>query len=146
MAQTSGSPSRPRILVADDDQIFIDILRWALDRWGFDPVIVSDGAAAWEMLKSPAAPRLALLDWEMPGKTGPELCTLARDLKRPLPTYCILLTVHSEAHAISGGLEAGAHDFLAKPMHHLQLKRRLAVWSRLIELEEKHGEPGLPPG
>jgi DNA-binding response OmpR family regulator len=64
-------------------------------------------------------------------------------MAKPHPTYCILLTVHDSQHEISAGLEAGAHDFLAKPMHHLQLRRRLAVWRRMITLEEKHHEPGL---
>lgn len=127
-----------RILIADDDTIFRTVLERTVSLWGYQPSVLEDGSAAAQALAGPDPPRIALLDWEMPGVDGPELCRRAAARRSPRPTYCILLTVHSTPADISKGLEAGAHDFIAKPMHHLMLRRRLSVWRRLIELETAH--------
>lgn len=123
-----------RILVADDDPIFRAMLARALSAWGWAPVLAADGDEAEAALAAPERPRLALLDWEMPGLDGPELCRRCRQRAGPR-TYAILLTVHDSHAHITKGLEAGADDYLAKPMHHLMLRRRLEVWQRLLELE-----------
>lgn len=132
-----------RILLADDDAIIRTILVRSLHLWGYEPEEVEDGDAADAALASKRPPRLALLDWEMPGPDGLELCRRNAARKLAKPTYCILLTVHSSAADISKGLSAGACDFIIKPLHHLLLRRRLAVWRRLIELEEAHGAAPL---
>jgi DNA-binding response OmpR family regulator len=127
-----------RILIADDDAIIREVLHRSLSLWGYEPEVVGDGDEAASILFSKNRPRLALLDWEMPGADGVELCR--RNAARPdaRPTYCILLTAHSTATDVSRGLEAGACDFISKPLHHLLFRRRLAVWRRLIEIEESH--------
>ena len=127
-----------RILIADDDNIIREILFRSLSLWGYEPETVSDGDEAAAVLLSDNRPRVALLDWEMPGVNGLTLCQRNAARRNLRPTYCILLTVHSTANDISKGLEAGACDFLAKPLHHLLLRRRLAVWRRLVEVEESH--------
>lgn len=132
-----------RILIADDDAIFRAVISRTLAMWGYTPVVVEDGTAADTALGARDRPRLALLDWEMPGLDGPELCRRCAAADHAQPTYCILLTVHATSTHITKGLEAGAHDFIAKPMHHLMLRRRLAVWRRLIELEEAHQATAL---
>lgn len=106
--------------------------------WGFDPEVAEDGTTADAILSSPSRPRLAILDWEMPGLDGPEICRRCASRASANPTYCILLSIHTSPANISKGLEAGAHDYIPKPMHHLMLRRRLAVWRRLIELEVTH--------
>lgn len=130
-----------RILIADDDEIFRTVLGRTVRLWGYEPTIVEDGTAAARILSEPDPPRIALLDWEMPGIEGPELCR--RAAAHDHRTYCILLTVHTTPADISKGLEAGAHDFIPKPMHHLMLRRRLAMWRGLILGEEERGAPPL---
>lgn len=127
-----------RILIADDDMIFREVLTRSLLLWGYEPEAVEDGDDAAAILQSTNRPRLALLDWEMPGLDGLELCRLNAGLNRPDPTYCILLTAHATPADTTRGLESGACDFIAKPMHHLMLRRRMAVWRRLVELETAH--------
>lgn len=127
-----------RILIADDDPVFRALLTHTMTLWGFDPEVAEDGTSADAILRSPTRPRLAILDWEMPGLDGPEICRRCASRVSTNPTYCILLTIHTSSADISKGLEAGAHDFIPKPMHHLMLRRRLAVWRRLIELEVAH--------
>ncbi|MDP2059510.1 MAG: response regulator, partial [Flavobacteriaceae bacterium] len=95
-----------RILIADDDAIIREVLHRSLSLWGYEPEVVGDGDEAASILISKNRPRLALLDWEMPGADGVELCR--RNAARPdaRPTYCILLTAHSTASDVSRGLEA----------------------------------------
>lgn len=132
-----------RVLIADDDRLFREVLLHSLRAWGYAPEATSDGAGAWAALAAADPPRLAILDWEMPEPAGPELCRKVQALARPSPTYCILLSSHGEPERISAGLSAGAHDFIVKPMHHLILRRRMALWRRLIEGEQTAGLPPL---
>lgn len=128
-----------RLLIADDDRLFREVLIHCLGAWGYAPEPCADGDVAWAALSAADPPRLAILDWEMPGPDGMELCQRVHALTRPAPTYCILLSAHTEPEKISAGLSAGAHDFIVKPMHHLILRRRLALWRRLIEGEQTAG-------
>ena len=59
-----------KVLVADDEPVTCRLLQWFLERWGMEPVIVNDGSLAEWMLMREDAPRLALLDWMMPGVDG----------------------------------------------------------------------------
>lgn len=139
LAVESASGGPMRVLIADDDRLFREVLTHCLSAWGYAPEPCNDGAGAWAVLSAEDAPRLAILDWEMPGPGGLELCHRVHALARPAPTYCILLSAHTEPEKISAGLSAGAHDFIVKPMHHLILRRRLALWRRLIEGEQTAG-------
>ena len=77
-----------RILIADDEPVSRRMLQSLLGKWGYEVETAEDGDAAWEKLKSPDAPRLALLDWMMPGRNGVEVCRILRS-QRPEPyTYC----------------------------------------------------------
>jgi len=126
-----------RILIAEDhvhlSHLFEDLLR----PWGYDPVLVHDGTAALEALSGPDAPRLAVLDWRMPGLDGIEVCRRLRaDPTRPY-AYLVLLTGQGGRREMLEGLEAGADDFLTKPADEAELKARLACGRRLIALEQR---------
>ena len=127
---------QPTILIAEDDPISGRILEKNLKSWGYEITIARNGNQAWEALRSPAT-RLAILDWEMPGAEGPELCRRIRALNKPSYTYLILLTSRGSAQDIIDGLKAGADDFMTKPVNFAELRARLQTGGRIIALEDK---------
>ncbi len=125
-----------RILIADDDPISRRLLEVALRRWRYDVITTCDGAAAWEALRGNQSPPLAILDWMMPELDGVEICRRLRGLQRPNPTYTILLTALNRKADIVTGLEAGADDYLTKPFDANELRARVQVGQRMVELRQ----------
>ena len=126
-----------RILIADDEAVSLKLLESRLRKWGYDVVSARDGSDAWEVLASQASPSLAILDWQMPGLDGLELCRKIRQLGREPYVYVILLTAKSRPEDVVAGLEAGADDYLAKPFDAQELQVRLRSGRRIIELCEQ---------
>jgi two-component system cell cycle response regulator len=125
-----------KILIADDEPVSRRMLQVLLEKWGYDVISAEDGDAAWEKLKIPDAPRMALLDWMMPGQNGVDVCRALRKL-RPAPyTYILLLTAKDAKESVVEGLESGADDYLTKPFNPQELKARIRVGLRLLELED----------
>jgi len=126
-----------KILIADDEPVSRRMLQALLSKWGYDVISVEDGNAAWDRLKSPDAPRMALLDWMMPGQNGVDICRSVR-VHCPEPyTYILLLTAKDAKESVVEGLESGADDYLTKPFNPQELKARIRVGLRLLELEDK---------
>jgi diguanylate cyclase (GGDEF)-like protein len=125
-----------RILVAEDDPITRKLLEAHLGKWGHEVTMCLDGDAAWEILSRDDAPRMAILDWMMPGKDGVTLCRNIRSLEKQPYTYIILLTAKTRKEDVIEGLEAGADDYIAKPFdaHELQVRVRTGV--RILRLQE----------
>jgi two-component system cell cycle response regulator len=123
------------ILIADDSAVSRRLLSAVLEKWGYRVTSVTTGAEAWEVLQSESAPKLAILDWMMPGLTGPEVCRLVRGRNSGMYTYIILLTSRSEKVDLITGMEAGADDYLVKPLDHNELKVRLGPGRRILELQ-----------
>jgi diguanylate cyclase (GGDEF)-like protein len=126
-----------RVLVADDNLISRRLLEAALRQWGYDVVLADDGNEAWNILRSPNAPRLAILDWMMPGLSGPELCRRVRQAGGERYTYILLVTSRAEKQDVIEGLEAGADDYITKPFDQMELKVRLAGGRRIVELQDQ---------
>jgi len=124
-----------RVLVADDEITTRRLLERSLEAWGYEVVSVADGSAAWEALQAENAPRLAVLDWMMPGLDGVELCARLRDRQDGALVYTILLTSRDQAKDMIEGLESGAHDFISKPFDAAELKSRMAVGVRIVDYE-----------
>ena len=125
-----------KVLIADDESVSRHMLQRLLVKWGYEVVAAEDGNEAWNYLKSPDAPRMALLDWMMPGKNGVDVC---RELRRHRPepyTYLLLLTAKDAKESVVEGLESGADDYLTKPFHPQELRARMRVGLRLLELED----------
>ena len=125
-----------KILLADDDAVARKIALDTLVNLGHDVHQVPNGDEAWQQLKSGHF-RMAILDWEMPSLTGPEVCSLVRGMEGGGYVYLILLTSRSKRDDLVKGLSAGADDFLAKPFDPRELKMRLASGKRILELEER---------
>jgi DNA-binding response OmpR family regulator len=124
-----------KILVAEDDRTTSLILQVILQRWGYDVICTTDGIEAWDALQCPDAPQLAVLDWEMPGMDGPTLCRKLRAAARQEPLYLILLTARSARQSLVEGLEAGADDYIPKPFDNDELRARILVGRRILELQ-----------
>jgi DNA-binding response OmpR family regulator len=123
-----------RLLIAHGDAASRFALREVaagLTGIGLEPVESGTGSHTVDLLTAPDAPDLAVVDWDLPGCDGPELCRQVRASRRSRPPYIILLT-HSE-HPVAEGLQAGANDCVdaGAPGHELQARiiagRRLAA-------------------
>jgi diguanylate cyclase (GGDEF)-like protein len=125
-----------RVLIADDDQITRKMLESNLSRWNYEVVSCQDGESAWRILTSCAPPRLAILDWMMPGLSGVELCQQLRERKSEPYTYLILLTVRGDKHDLVYAMSVGADDYLAKPFDPGELEVRILAGRRILELQE----------
>src|SRR5580693_5781459 len=86
----------PPILVADDSPIFRDMLQKMLLEWGYEVIVVTDGQQAWDLLRQENGPRLALLDWMMPGMEGAEVCRRVRTSIKDRYIYMMLLSVRAD--------------------------------------------------
>jgi diguanylate cyclase (GGDEF)-like protein len=126
-----------RILIAEDEIPQASLLGSLLRIWGFEPLIVHDGGEALRALQAPNAPHLALLDWGLPDMDGIEICREVRNRSTQPYTYVILLTGRGSRHERLAGLEAGADDFLAKPVDEAELKARLNIGRRIVSLQEQ---------
>ena len=128
-----------RILIADDSVMSRHLLDATLRKWGYDVVVACDGLEAWNYLQKDDAPKLAILDWVMPGLTGPEVCAKVREHSKNSQeceyTYIILLTSKNLKEDLIEGMEAGADDYLIKPFDQHELKVRLRAGTRIIDLE-----------
>jgi two-component system cell cycle response regulator len=126
-----------RILVADDDPVSRRLLESSLERWGYEVVVAEDGISALAALRAPNPPKLAVLDWMMPGLDGVAVCREIRQSKDADYTYILLLTVKGEKGDVIAGLEAGADDYLTKPFDPQELKVRLRTGTRILYLLEQ---------
>jgi two-component system cell cycle response regulator len=125
-----------KALIADDDRVATTLLATVLKRWGFEVSIANDGVAAWEQLVG-QAPALAIVDWMMPGLDGPDLCRRIRGDSRLGGMHVILLTGRSGQADIVAGLDAGADDYVVKPFQIEELRARVQVGVRVIQLKER---------
>jgi|WetSurMetagenome_2_1015567.scaffolds.fasta_scaffold164874_2 phosphoserine phosphatase RsbU/P len=124
-----------QVLIAEDDSTSRIILQNMLTNWDYEVTVVADGNQAWEILLRPNAPNLVLLDWMMPGMSGPDICRKIKAEKRMDPQYIILLTAKDEHGDIVKGLESGADDYISKPYNREELRARLAAGKRIVELQ-----------
>jgi len=124
-----------RVLIADDNAISRVTLQHAVLRWGYEALMAENGAQAWEILADPGAPSLAILDWVMPYLTGPEVCRRVRETRREPYPYILLLTSKNTKTETVQGLEAGADDYIVKPFDEHELRARLRIGKRLVDLQ-----------
>ena len=126
-----------KVLIAEDDLVSRNLLERVLDKWGYEVIVTCDGEEAWDVFQSNEAPRLAVLDWMMPGLDGPDVCRRIRDLDLQDPPYIILLTARGGTDDLVTGLAAGANDYVGKPFDRDELRARLEVGRRFTELNAR---------
>ena len=125
-----------RVLIADDSMISRRLLEAALHKWGYEVIAVSDGSEAWECLKGEDPPRIAILDWMMPGLSGPDVCRRVRQNAGDRYTYILLVTSRSHKEDLIQGMAAGADDYITKPFDQNELEVRLGPGRRIVELQD----------
>ncbi len=124
-----------KILIAEDNLTTRRILETILVKWNYDVISACDGNEAWEKLQEKDPPKLIILDWMMPGINGVEICRKLRRVDSAEPMYIILLTARDEKNDIVEGLGAGADDYIAKPFDKDELRARIDVGRRIVELQ-----------
>jgi len=126
-----------KILIADDEPISRHLLERVLTQWHYQVVVASNGEEAWDILQWPEAPKLAILDWMMPGRDGVQICREVRQQVNRSYTYILLLTARAQKEDLLEGLEAGADDYLTKPFDPEELRVRLRAGRRILDLQDQ---------
>jgi len=133
----SGEPeTSTRIVIAEDDPVSRRVLEVFLIKRNYDVVAVSNGTDALRALEEKGSPRLAVLDWMMPGMEGVQVCEQIRKQKEHPYIYILMLTARSQKEDLLRGLEAGADDYLTKPFDPQELHARLKVGQRILDLQD----------
>jgi diguanylate cyclase (GGDEF)-like protein len=125
------------VLLAEDDIVTRHLLQTLLSRWGYTIVTAEDGTGAFEMLPRLPLPTLVLLDWMMPGMAGTDVCRKLRQLYSAKDAYVIMLTALNQPEDVVEGLEAGADDYLCKPVTPVELRARLQIGTRILSIESE---------
>lgn len=123
-----------RILVADDDPLVRKIIATLLSRWDHQVVLTENGTEAWQILECDEI-HFVISDWMMPLMDGLELCRRVRAANFSHYIYFILLTGRDDKASLVEGMEAGADDFLVKPVHKDELRVRIRAGERILTLQ-----------
>lgn len=126
-----------RILIAEDDATSKTVLSGLLNRFGHEVIETVNGAEALEILMQKDYPKLAILDWMMPEIDGLEVVKQIRSIPLSNPTYIIMLTAKTDRNDIISALDAGADDYLTKPFDAGELRSRIEVGIRMIDLQTR---------
>ena len=129
-----------KILIADDDLTFRKLMERYLTTWGYEVEMAEDGNQAWKILESRERPSLAVIDWMMPGMDGLEICRRLRKQNLSKPVYAIIVTARESKADVIEGLDAGADDYLVKPVDIGELQARVNVGRRILELQAELAE------
>lgn len=132
-----------KVLIAEDDAVSRMILRRAVERFGHECLVADDGLAAWEMYReAPDGIDVVISDWMMPGLDGPALCEKVRNFegRRDGYPFFVFLTALGDKEHLLEGMQAGADDYLAKPLDRDELGVRLAAAARVTSLHRQLAE------
>ena len=122
-----------KVLIADDDPVWRKLLTQNVQKWGFEVIEAEDGQQAWNMLQEHRAPRIAILDWQMPELDGVDICRRIRSSLNLPFIYTIILTSRDTREDVVAGFESGADDYLVKPVDMTILRSRLSAAVRIVK-------------
>ena len=133
--QETPKASRPhKILVAEDNPVVRKGLNNFLVKWGYEPVEVENGDMAWNTLEADSTITMAILDWNIPGLSGIQVCQRIRMRKDGPYVYTIIFSARSSIEEQVLALEGGADDYLVKPAKPSLLRARLGVGRRILNI------------
>jgi two-component system cell cycle response regulator len=126
-----------RVLIAEDDAVSRMILQHAVQKFGHEVLVAEDGRKAWELYCETPGVDVVISDWMMPDMDGLELCHRLREEERDEYTFFIFLTTLSSKEHLLEGMQAGADDYLSKPLDREQLEVRLIAATRINALHRQ---------
>jgi DNA-binding response OmpR family regulator len=131
--KSSDSNVKPKVLIAEDNPVVRKGLVNFLIKWGYEPIEVENGDDAWRVLEEDKKIRLAIVDWNLPGLSGIQVCQRLR-VNSDIPyVYTIIFSSRKSKEEQVLALDGGADDYLVKPCKPSELRARLGVGRRIIE-------------
>ena len=124
-------------MIAEDDAISRVILQKSVEKFGHECLVPEDGEKAWKLFQNTPEVNVVISDWMMPGIDGPEFCRRVRQENDLWYTFFVFLTALGDKEHLLEGIEAGADDYLAKPLDREQLQVRLIAASRVNSLHRQ---------
>ena len=121
-----------KVLIADDDPMWRKLLTQNIQKWGYEVTTAENGQQAWNILQEHGAPRVAILDWQMPKLDGVDICRQIRSSLNLPFIYTIILTSRDSRDDMVAGFESGADDYLVKPVDMAILRSRLNAAVRIV--------------
>lgn len=125
-----------RVLIADSNVLFCRLVRLKLEKWGHSVDTAYSGTEAWDLARR-SSYRMVILDWPLEGTDGGKLCQRIRSLDRDRYTYILFYSERTDHESVMQAFEAGADDYLFKPLNPLILKLRIKTGKRLLNLEDE---------
>ena len=132
--ETLELPVPPSVLIVDDDSLVLARLQELVAAGGYDVRTANGGIEAWTSLKERPA-SIVIMDLNMPGMDGLELCRRIREHNWPGYIYIVLLTARDKEEDVLAGLNAGADDYLSKRTSAAHFIARLRTAKRILALE-----------
>ena len=127
-----------KVLLVEDSSIDRHLISEHLKECGFQVLVATNGARAQKLMRGHNAPRLVLLDWMLPDMDGIQLC---REIRKRQPNdpyvYVVMVTAREKKRDLLRAMEAGADDYLVKPVNNVELKARLLAARRIVDLHEQ---------
>ncbi|MGV1099201.1 response regulator [Thiovibrio sp. JS02] len=131
--KTPKAPRRWKVLVAEDNPVVRKGLNNFLVKWGYEPIEADNGDAAWQALENDRTIKLAILDWNIPGLSGMQVCQRIRMRSDGPYVYTVIFSARKSIEEQVLALEGGADDYLVKPAKPSLLRARLGIGLRILE-------------
>ncbi len=129
----TDTTNKPKILLAEDNPVVRKGLENFLNKWGYDTISAENGDVAWNTLEEDHSIRLAIVDWNLPGLSGIQICQRLRTRSNAPYVYAIMFSARKSHEEKIMALDGGADDYLVKPCKPSELRARLNVGRRIIE-------------
>lgn len=124
-----------KVLIVDDAEIDSLLCQKIVESLGYRPIAVSGADEAQEILLKPGSPDIIIVDWVMPGVSGLELCRRIRNSDFLVEPFILMMTANDDRHAEAEALNAGADDFISKPINKIDMDAKLRLGRRLIKTQ-----------